>query len=173
MPYTTKQRETILQKIIDKITSEFFYCREDSDLNDMMRKYGVSLETEPVMPVQKNRSVILVVGALAGKKAAYQMAAKKLGIPERNIEFEDDYAKLTGFDVAKLHYSETYSDIIIGPNPHSMKNKGDGSSVIATIQNNPTEYPKLGFATANNELKITMTNFKDLLKQTRYFQIAA
>lgn len=38
MPYTTIQRTTILQKIIDKITKEFFYCREESDLNDMMRR---------------------------------------------------------------------------------------------------------------------------------------
>ena len=104
---------------------------------------------------------------------------KKLKLISDCIASEDSVGKLH-IDVRKMYaylaeratHAETYSDIIIGPNPHSMKNKGDGSSIIATIQNNPTEYPKLGFATANNELKITMTNFKELLKQTRYFQMA-
>ena len=60
------------------------------------------------------------------------------------------------FNAEQLRYSDKYSDIIIGATPHSMKNKGDFSSVITMIE--------------NNSLKITNSNFKELLKQTRYYQ---
>ena len=97
---------------------------------------------------------------------------KKLNIPENNIQFVDDYSKMHSFNAEQLRYSDRYSDIIIGPTPHSIKNKGGFSSIIAMIENNPKEYPKLLKAIANNSLKITTSNFKELLQQTRYYQEA-
>ena len=44
--------------------------------------------------------------------------------------------------------------------------------LVALIENNPKEYPKLLKAIANNSLKITTSNFKELLQQNRYFQEA-
>ena len=41
------------------------------------------------MPINKNIPK-LVLGALKGRKSDYQMTAKKLNIPENNIEFVDD-----------------------------------------------------------------------------------
>ncbi len=171
MRYTHKQKSLILQKIIDKISKEIFQATEDLDVDNIMMKYGVTLD-ESVMPINKNSSVILVLGALQGKKSSYQMTAKKLNISEQNIEFIDDYSKMHTFNAEQLRYSDKYSDIIIGPTPHSMKNKGDFSSVITMIESKPKEYPKLLKAIANNSLKITNSNFKDLLQQTRYYQEA-
>lgn len=171
MQYTHKQKSAILQKIIDKISKEIFRATEDSEIDTIMDKYGVTLG-ESIMPVNKNTSTILVLGALKGKKSDYQMTARKLNIPENNVEFVDDYSKMHTFNAELLRYSDRYSDIIIGPTPHSMKNKGDFSSVITMIENNPKEYPKLLKAIANNSLKITNSNFKELLKQTRYYQEA-
>ena len=167
MRYTHKQKSAILQKIIDKISKEIFHAREDSELVAFMNKYAVTLEE-----INKNTSTILVLGALKGRKSDYQMTAKKLNIPENNIEFVDDYSKMHSFNAEQLRYSDRYSDIIIGPTPHSIKNKGDFSSIIAMIENNPKEYPKLLKAIANNSLKITTSNFKELLQQTRYYQEA-
>lgn len=171
MQYTHKQKSVILQKIIDKISKEIFRAIEDSEIDIIMDKYGVTLG-ESIMPVNKNTSTILVLGALKGKKSDYQMTARKLNIPENNVEFVDDYSKMHTFNAEQLRYSDRYSDIIIGPTPHSMKNKGDFSSIITMIENNPKEYPKLLKAIANNSLKITNSNFKELLKQTRYYQEA-
>lgn len=171
MRYTHKQKSAILQKIIDKISKEIFHAREDSEIDAIMNKYGVTLE-ESAMPINKNTSTILVLGALKGRKSDYQMTARKLNIPENNIEFVDDYSKMHSFNAEQLRYSDRYSDIIIGPTPHSIKNKGDFSSIIAMIENNPKEYPKLLKAIANNTLKITTSNFKELLQQTRYYQEA-
>lgn len=169
MQYSHKQKSVILQKIIDKISKEIFHASEDSEIDIIMSKYGVTLE-DSAMPINKNNSTILVLGALNGRKSDYQMTARKLNIPEINIEFVDDYSKMHSFNAEQLRYSDKYSDIIIGPTPHSMKNKGNFSSIIAMIENNPKEYPKLLKAVANNSLKITNSNFKELLQQTRYYQ---
>lgn len=88
MRYTHKQKSAILQKIIDKISKEIFHTTEDSEIDAIINKYGVTLE-ESAMPINKNTSTILVLGALKGRKSDYQMTAKKLNIPENNIEFVD------------------------------------------------------------------------------------
>lgn len=113
---------------IDKISKEIFHTTEDSEIDAIMNKYGVTLE-ESAMPINKNTSTILVLGALKGRKSDYQMTARKLNIPENNIEFVDDYSKMHSFNAEQLRYSDRYSDIIIGPTPHSIKNKGDFSSI--------------------------------------------
>lgn len=169
MGYTYKDKSTILQKIIDKVTKEIFNASSDLEVDNIVEKYGITLE-DSVMPINKRSSVILVLGALQGKKSSYQLIAKKLRIPEQNIEFVDDYSKMHAFNAEQLRYSDKYSDIIVGPIPHSMKNKGEFSSVVAMVESNPKEYPKLLKAIANNALKITNTNFKELLQQTRYYQ---
>ena len=169
MGYTYKDKSCILQRIIDKVTKEIFNASNDLEIEDIIAKYGIILE-ESIVPINKRTSMILVLGALQGKKSGYQLIAKKLCIPEQNIQFIDDYSKMDTFNAEQLRYSDKYSDIIIGAIPHSMKNKGDFSSAITMIENNPKEYPKLLKAVANNSLKITNSNFKELLKQTRYYQ---
>lgn len=172
MAYTYSQKQTILQKIFSKITKEFRFCKENKDFDELMEKYAVSFSEENTVIVSRNKSRVLVIGALAGNKSDYQLAAKKLGISERNIEFVDDYKKMHNFNTARLQYNEIYSDIIVGPVPHSMENLSGESSLVAAIQNHPEMYPKLGLASSNNSLKLTMSNFKNLLTETRYFQEA-
>ena len=169
MTYSNKDKTVILQKIIFKIQKEFQSCRTDRDIDTIMEKYGDFLEESNAMPVSKSKSVILVIGALAGKKSEYQLAAKKLGIPEKNIEFINDYSKLGNFNTAKLRYSEKYSDIILGPNPHKMERIDGKSSLLQAIKENPDMYPKLNVAVSNEALKISLSNFKELIKKTRYY----
>lgn len=102
MAYTYLQKQTILQKIFSKITKEFRFCKEDKDFDELMEKYAVSLSEGNYAIISKNKSRVLVIGALAGNKADYQLAAKKLGISERNIEFVDDYKKMHNFNTARL-----------------------------------------------------------------------
>ena len=157
MAYTYLQKQTILQKIFSKITKEFRFCKEDKDFDELMEKYAVSLSEGNYAIISKNKSRVLVIGALAGNKADYQLAAKKLGISECNIEFVDDYKKMHNFNTARLQYNE---------------NLDGETSLVAAIQNHPEMYPKLGLASSNNSLKLTISNFKELLTETRYFQEA-
>lgn len=43
------------------------------------------------------------------------------------------------------------------------------SSLLQAIKENPDMYPKLNVAVSNEALKISLSNFKELIKKTRYY----
>ena len=168
MQYSMRQIQMIVQKIIAKVQHELEIAQQNDSVEEVMEKYGVTLDENPVQVTPKT-SKILVLGALAGKKDNYSLAAKKMNILPENIEFIYDYEKLTHFNAAKLRNSLVYSDIICGPMPHSIENK-NGSSLIAEIRNNPAEYPRLITAEAKSALKLSINSFRNALTKTRYFE---
>lgn len=172
MGYSPVQIRKIIDKIVTKITYEVQMAATEGTMQDVLDEYGITLDEEPVMPVDRHKSKILVLGAVAGRLSDYQMTAKKLGIPSDNVEFVTDYRKMKHFNVSNLRYSWTYSDIIYGPTPHSMEGMGDTSSLLAEIKNHPNDYPRLVQVSANEKLKITISNFRSALTKTRYFEAA-
>lgn len=169
MQYSSAQIGKILIKIIAKACHELEIASEQGTVDEVMDEYGVTLE-EGAMPVSKRTSKILVFGALSGKVSDYQMVAKKMGIQSDNLEFAVDYDKLKHFNTTILRDSMEYSDIIYGPAPHKIEDMGDTYSLVAAIEREPEHYPRLIKAVANKELKITITNFKESLRKTRYFE---
>ncbi len=97
------------------------------------------------------------------------MAAKKLGVDSENLKFVD-YSEAKHLNAERLRYSSEYSDIICGPIPHKVEGMGDTSSLLAKIEKNPSEYPKLIKAEANQKLKFSLTGFKNYLLKTRFFE---
>jgi len=172
LPYTLAQKSRILQKIIAKANALLLAAEDDAAVDEVMRTFGVSFE-EGAMPVDPQRSKILVFGALAGSLKDYQLAAKKLGIPSENIVFESDYERLHNYDTARLRFNSDFSDIVFGPVPHKQENMGNTSSLLAEIKRCPNEYPRLTVASANGTLKLTITSFRNALSQTRYFESKA
>lgn len=170
MAYSAEQITKLTQKIIAKVTTELRIAQENGTVDEVVAKYGISFE-EQAMPVNKRVSKILVFGALAGKLADFQLAAKKCGITKDNIVFETDYNRMHHYDVSTLKDSLVYSDIIFGPAPHKIEGMGDTSSFLATIEKNPNHYPRLIKSQANSSLKITVSNFKESLTRTRYFEM--
>jgi hypothetical protein len=169
MEYSQGQISKIIQKIISKARHELELAQEENTVDEIMEKYGVTLEEEAVS-VSPRTSKILVFGALAGKTKDYLIAAKKMGVPEDNLVFESDYDRLKSYDTAKLEYSNEYSDIIYGPAPHKQTGMGDTSSLLARIKREPQKYPRLVEASANGALKLSITSFKDSISKTRYFE---
>lgn len=167
--YSQAQISRIVQKIIAKVNKELEIAQENDTIDELMEKYGISFEEEP-MPVDSRKSKIIVFGALAGKPKDYVMAAKKLGISQENLEFVSDYDDLKRYDTAKLEHSLEYSDIIYGPASHKTIGMGDESSLLAKIKREPNKYPKLIVATANGALKLSIQSFKNALANTRYFE---
>lgn len=97
------------------------------------------------------------------------MATKKLDVKEGNLEFID-YDSVKHLSAERLRYSCEYSDIICGPIPHKVEGMGDTSSFIAEMEKNPSEYPKLIKATANDSLKFSISRFKEYILKTRFFE---
>ncbi len=153
---------------------EFQQAIEEGNLDPFLIKYGVSLTRNDVTSLINRRTKILVVGDLSGRIPDYVATAKKLGIPESNLEFVS-FEEFKNFSLAKLRYSIEYSDIIVGPVPHKVVGLGDNTSTIAMIENanDPNEYPHLIRAVTNmngNILKFSISEFKEDLKQTRFYQ---
>ena len=168
--YTDTQIAKILTKIIAKARYELEIAQENGTVEELMKDYGITLE-EKAMPVNPRISKILVVGKLEASKHEYVMRAKKLNIPEKNIEIESDYRKLHNLNLTKLEYSDTYSDVIFSASPHSMAGMGDASSMISKMEKEPDKYPRVIRAIANSELKLSITSFRNALRATRYLEV--
>ena len=169
MPYSIAQIASIKSKVFAKIGLEFNSAETDEDIEYLISKYGIHFEEEP-MYVNTHQMKILVFGSLAGNVNDYKLAAKKIGISEKNIVFENDYSKLGNYDISRLRHSSIYSDIIVGPNPHKTKGIDKYASFLSMLRSNPSEFPRCIEASANSKLKITISNFKDSLLETRYIE---
>ena len=152
-----------------KINAEIALALKNDSIDEILEKYGVEVEETQYFSGVTRRSKILVLGQLSGKIKDYQFAAKKLGIKEDNLEFIE-YAEAKHLNAERLRYSNEYSDIICGPIPHKIEGMGDTSSLIAEIENNPSEYPKLIKAVASKSLKFSINGFRDCILRTRFFE---
>ncbi len=168
MVYTQSQYSKIMQKIIAKVRFEVETAYDNDEMDYVIEKYGVSLDDD--FPVYPKTHKILVLGALAGKINDYKITAKKLGINPEQIEFVNDYSELKHFNTAKLEYSNEYSDIIYGPNPHKQVGMGDTSSLLALLKKEPNKYPKVIEAVANSSLKLSINSFREALLKTRLIE---
>ncbi len=106
---------------------------------------------------------ILILGDLQIHENDIYGIAKDYGIPKKNIEIIKDWDEIKRFDPRKLRYSAKYNGIMIGPVPHSVKGKGDYSSIIETL--NESGFPvHVDVREPNGELKITKSTFKQKIK---------
>ena len=169
MPYSVSERADIIAKASQVFRNMLLNAIDSDSLNDFLNKLGIELDetSNPAYASYNRRTKILVLGALAGKKKDYISWAKRLGVDEQNLEFRD-YEEMKTFNTEKLRYSSAVSDIICGPMPHKVARMGDYSSFITLLKDNPSEYPKVYLATANESIKLTINNFKLGILQTRY-----
>ena len=68
--YSASQISKIIQKIISKARRELELAQESDTVEEVMEKYGVTLNEE-AMPVNPKVSKILVFGSLVGKEKDY------------------------------------------------------------------------------------------------------
>ncbi len=171
MPYSVSERADIIVKALQVFRNRLENAIDSDSLNDFLKELNIELDqtNNPAYASYNRRAKILVLGALAGKKKDYILCAKRLGVDEQNLEFYD-YEEMKTFNTEKLRYSSAVSDIICGPMPHKVAGIGDYSSFITLLKDNPSEYPKVYLATANESIKLTINNFTQGLLQTRYME---
>ena len=169
MPHSVRDRSFIISTALSIFRKRLENAINSDSLNDFLDLLGIDLDetSNPAYASYNRRTKILVLGALAGKKKDYILCAKKIGVDEQNLEFHD-YEEMKTYSTEKLRYSSEYSDIICGPMPHKVVGIGDYSSFITLLKDNPSEYPKVYIATANKSIKLTISNFKLGLLETRY-----
>lgn len=169
MGYSKSQIANLKTKLMRKINAELDLAVKNDEVENFLKKYCVEIEEMPYYSGVTRRSKILVLGQLSGKTKDYLMAAKKLGVDSENLKFVD-YSEVKHLNAERLRYSSEYSDIICGPIPHKVEGMGDTSSLLAKIEKNPSEYPKLIKAETNQKLKFSVTGFKNYILKTRFFE---
>ncbi|HOP59782.1 MAG TPA: hypothetical protein PKZ60_00015 [Candidatus Saccharicenans sp.] len=106
---------------------------------------------------------ILILGDLDIHEKDIYGIAKEYDIPNKNIDIIKDWDKIKSYDIEKLRYNSRYDGIMIGPVPHSVKGRGDYSSVIETL--NESGFPvHVDVREPNGELKITKSTFRQKMK---------
>ena len=68
------------------------------------------------------------------------------------------------FFIFGLQYNPNYRLVIFGAVPHSSTGKNESSSVIAEMKSYEG-YPRVEVLSSNSEVKITKSNFKELLNR--------
>ena len=63
-----------------------------------------------------------------------------------------------------MQYSSQYRVILFGPAPHSGHGKGNSGSIIAELEKS-SAYPRVERLISGNELKITKSNFREMLER--------
>lgn len=150
----------VLQNNFSEILSRVNYSGQ---LMELLSVLGL----EDMLPFQKavsnKQGKIVVIGQSEVKKNKLLAVAKELGLNKERFEFCLDYNEAKTFQYAKMQYSSKYSVVLIGAVPHSVKDKGDYSSVISRLEQQDGYPPVIRMGC--NELKITKSNFEQKLKE--------
>lgn len=160
----------ILEKIYQKIVKEVTVAYYNGEIQSVLEKYDLA-EKEEYVYFDKNHSKILVLGASRVNVNDLLDAAKKYGISKDKIEFELDYERLKHYNFKCLECSTKYSDVLIGPHSHKVKDLEDYSSFLAKIEKNREKYFfRATKIETTNDLKITRTAFEKALQKTKYLE---
>jgi|LSQX01.3.fsa_nt_gb hypothetical protein len=166
-----------LLKIIDEaskwLKQEIIVQNSFGGTNAFLESIGCNLRLEEDSFLG-NDPKVLVVGDVNGKKQDLQLLIKReFGESPDDFEFigYDAVAKL---GIGKLENSTKYSDIFVGPIPHSVKDLGDYNSLLSKLEDLPEQYPRvhvLKTRSSGQKLKITKSNFREAIKNSVYCKI--
>jgi len=155
----------IMKLLPEKITAILSKLNRNGRLGDLLELLGMEdlLKQEQDFYSYKDGKIV-VVGGTDVKEEVLLSIAKKLGLDKKRFEFCLDYKQIQKIDFRKMQYAPQYRIILFGPAPHSGHGKGDGGSIIAELENSAA-YPRVERLISGNELKITKSNFRDMLEQ--------
>jgi hypothetical protein len=163
--------DDVMDKLIDTIQTQIFQANAQRELDTFFAKIGYSYILENAVPsyayVDIRNSRILVI-AFDLNTHDLSLAAKKEGIDPNRIDFVE-YS--SHYDFGSLKHSQKYSDVLVGPIPHNVKNMGDASSFLAAVSGSPQDYPKVQrMESISGQLKVTKTAFIDCLIKSKLYQ---
>ena len=157
-----------LDEIIEKVTAKITLANRSGELEELLRSWGFAdlLSPSSAYETDKNGKIV-VIGASEVKENIILGIIKSFGLDKNRFEFCLDYERAKTFPYKKLKYNPDYRVVIFGPVPHSSTGKNDSSSVIAEMKNHEG-YPRVEVLSGNSSVKITKSNFREVLdKLTR------
>jgi len=156
--------DNIMKALPEKITAILTKLNRSGRLEELLELLGMEefLEKEQNFYSYKSGKIV-VVGGTEVKEEVLLGIAKKLGIDKSRFEFCLDYKQIQKYDFKKMQYAPQYRIVLFGPTPHSGYGKGESGSIIAELEKLPA-YPRVERLISGNELKITKSNFREMLE---------
>lgn len=151
--------KTILKDNFSEILSRVNYSGQIVELLSVM---GLENLLSYRKSMYNKQGKIVVIGQSETKINKLLAVAKELGFDKNRFEFCLDYNEAKTFPYRKMQYSPKYSAVLVGAMPHSVKDKGDFSSMITAMEKQEVYPPVIRMG--SNELKITKSNFEQALK---------
>lgn len=158
----------IIEEQFERMREDIYNANRmgEDELREALRKWNWTEESTEQGVGLPGR--ILVVGQSQVKEAELVRAALDCGFPAEDIDFVLGYK--ASYRFSTLEFSDTYSDVLFGPLPHSQDGKGSSSSIITQMEAAPDRWPNPVRLTANRALKITKESFTQALKETRAYK---
>ena len=154
-----------LEELLDEISKRITLANRNGTLDELLGRLGMHDLVEPRSVYGDKKGRIVVLGESSVDEKYLQITAGKLGLDKQRFEFCLDYDVLQKYNYRKLQYSDNYRLIMVGPMPHSAREKGDSSSIIAEMELHPEIYPRVVRLGADGHLKISKSDFKQKLEQ--------
>lgn len=153
-----------IEEILDVIRYRVTLANRTEKLDSLLKDWGL---TEFIPNEEDDRyksGKIVVIGGSDVDERILSGICKNYGIGKERLEFCLDYDKAQTYNYKKLRYNSAYSVVLFGAVPHSATGKGDSGSVIAELESQ-SGYPPIKRLMAGSELKITKSNFKNIIKE--------
>jgi len=133
---------------------------------DKLKMYVESLKMQRHFPhqLELGSGKILILGESSIDMQQAKGFCKTVGISSGRIEFCCDYNRLKNRGIGKYQYNDDYSLIIVGPVPHSMKDKGEYSSIITKMEQD-AGFPPIVRANNGHGLKLSLSGFKKIINE--------
>lgn len=153
-----------LENIIDEVTQKILFANRMGELEELLESWGFGELIPGASAYETYRDgKIVVIGGSEVKERDLLGIIKDVGLDKNRFEFCLDYDRAKTYQYSKLRYAPSYRLVIFGAVPHSSTGKLDSSSVVAEMKSQEG-YPRVEVLSANNAVKITKSNFRELLQ---------
>ncbi len=169
MTLDQKVFEDLAMEATDLFYTHLIFAKEEGNLYEFFENHGMlgllPQDYRDSFLAQESYGKIILIGDSSIGTDIIRRIFKDFGISSDRVELYLDYNKLTNRDFTGFRYSlEKYSHILAGPMPHSMKVRGQASSLINLLDS--TEgFPPVKRLEGSHGLKITKANLRDALEQ--------
>lgn len=157
--------DDIRKSILEKLPSAVLKANQAGRLEELLQMLGMQdlLESDEVLETYKTGRIV-VIGYFAAKPKDLYGVAKNIGIEKDRLELVD-LNSTHAFDYRSLEYNPKICAIMFGPIKHKTQGTGDASSAIANCEKHRDRFATVYRLTANSELKITKSGFRNALEQ--------
>lgn len=170
MSLTYEELEEMLEDLFETIRNEALRLNRAGDINLFKSKYNIQ-SAHSETPFEENAK-ILIIGVESGTMKNKDIAGifKQYGLSGRYDVVS--YKDATNYDISILENNTKYSDIFIGPVPHSMKGMGNKSSGLDKLINDTEgRYPYvIRLRNKAKELHLSKESLKTALSESKLLQ---